>query len=71
MNKQKLFDNALKYHNITKKEFAQKSNIPYDTVTGWKRIEIKIPNAETQKVIEESRKGINIEDFSFDELERK
>ena len=33
--------------------------------------EIKIPNKETQKVIEESRKGINIEDFSFDELERK
>ena len=30
--------------------------------------EIKIPNAETQKVIEESRKGINVEDFSFDEL---
>ena len=37
MNKQKLFDQALKYHNITKKEFAEKSNIPYDTVTGWKR----------------------------------
>ena len=33
--------------------------------------EIKIPNAETQKVIEESRKGINVEDFSFDELGRK
>lgn len=37
MNKVKLFDNALKYHNITKKEFAQKSNISYDTVAGWKR----------------------------------
>ena len=33
--------------------------------------ESKIPNKETRKVIEESRKGINIEDFSFDELERK
>jgi len=33
--------------------------------------EIKIPNQETRKVIEESRKGINVEDFSFDELERK
>jgi DNA-damage-inducible protein J len=33
--------------------------------------EVKIPNVETQRVIEESRKGINIEDFSFDELERK
>ena len=37
MTKQELFDNALKYHNITKKEFSQKSNIPYNTVTGWKR----------------------------------
>ena len=33
--------------------------------------EVKIPNAETQRVIEESRKGINVEDFSFDELDRK
>ena len=33
--------------------------------------EVKIPNAETQRVIEESRKGINVEDFSFDELEHK
>lgn len=32
--------------------------------------EIKIPNDETKKVIEESRKGINVEDFSFDELEK-
>ena len=30
--------------------------------------EIKIPNAETQKVIEESRQGIDVEVFSFDEL---
>lgn len=37
MNKVTLFDNALKYHQMTKKEFAQKSNIPYDTVAGWKR----------------------------------
>ena len=33
--------------------------------------EIKIPNNETKKVIEEARKGINIEDFSFDELGQK
>jgi len=32
---------------------------------------IKIPNKETRRMIEESRKGINIEDFSFNELERK
>jgi len=37
MNKVTIFDQALKYHNITKKEFAQKSNIPYNTVVGWKR----------------------------------
>ncbi len=30
--------------------------------------EIKIPNEETQKIIEESRKGVNVEEFSFDEL---
>jgi len=29
MNKVAIFDRALKYHNISKKEFAQKSNIPY------------------------------------------
>lgn len=37
MNKAVIFDQALKYHHITKKEFAKKSNIPYDTVAGWKR----------------------------------
>ena len=39
MNKEKayLFDKALKYHGMTKKEFADKSEIPYDTVAGWKR----------------------------------
>ncbi len=29
---------------------------------------IKIPNKETQRVIEESRKCINVDNFSFDEL---
>ena len=37
MNKVAIFDQALKYQNISKKEFAQKSNIPYNTVAGWKR----------------------------------
>lgn len=37
MNKVTIFDKALKYENITKKEFSQKSNIPYNTVAGWKR----------------------------------
>ena len=32
--------------------------------------EVKLPNDETQKVIEESRKGMNVDDFSFEELVR-
>jgi len=32
--------------------------------------DIKIPNEETQKVIEESRKGVNVDDFSLEELQR-
>ena len=32
--------------------------------------DVKIPNDETQKVIEESRKGINVDDFSMDEVTR-
>ena len=35
MNKVLLFDKALKYQKITKKEFAEKSNIPYNTVERW------------------------------------
>ena len=30
--------------------------------------EVKIPNKETKKAIEEARRGINLEDFSIDEL---
>jgi predicted transcriptional regulator len=37
MTKAAMFDKALKLHQLTKKEFAGKTNIPYDTVTGWKR----------------------------------
>ncbi len=32
-----IFDNALNIHGLTKKYFAQKTRIPYDTVAGWKR----------------------------------
>jgi len=32
-----LFDKALEYHHLTKKEFAEQSGIPYDTVAGWKK----------------------------------
>jgi len=32
---------------------------------------VKLPNEETQKVIEESRKGINVDDFSLEELQAK
>ncbi len=30
---------------------------------------VRIPNAETRKVLEEGREGVNIEDCSLDELE--
>ena len=36
-NKALLFDKALEYHHLTKKEFAKESGIPYDTVAGWKK----------------------------------
>jgi len=32
--------------------------------------EVRIPNDETQKVIDESRKGINVDNFSMDEITR-
>jgi len=32
-----LFDKALKYNGLTKKEFAKESKIPYDTVAGWRK----------------------------------
>jgi len=35
------------------------NGIPFD---------VKIPNEETKRVIEESRRGINVDDFSLQEL---
>jgi len=37
MTKIKIFDVALRVHNITKKDFSKTTGIPYDTVLGWKR----------------------------------
>ena len=54
--------NATQAINMFYQQIQYHNGIPF---------EIKIPNEEIQKVIEESRKGINVEDFSFDELERK
>jgi len=54
--------NATQAINIFYQKIKYHNGIPF---------KIKIPNKETRKVIEESRKGINIEDFSFNELERK
>jgi len=52
---------------------TQAINIFYQKIKYLNKIPctIKIPNKETRKVIEESQKSINVEDFSFDELERK
>jgi len=33
--------------------------------------EVKIPNEETKKAIEEARRGKNVEEFSMDELKEK
>ncbi len=33
--------------------------------------EVKIPNEETKKAIQEAREGINVSDFSIEELTRK
>jgi len=33
--------------------------------------EVKLPNEETQRVIEKSRNGINVDDFSLEELQAK
>ena len=33
--------------------------------------EVKLPNEETEKIIEESRKGVNVDDFSIDELQSR
>jgi transposase len=37
MNKAELFDKALAYHGLSKKAFAEKGGVPYDTVAGWKK----------------------------------
>ncbi len=37
MQKSEIFEGGLKLYNLTKKEYAQKAKIPYDTVVGWKR----------------------------------
>jgi|AAUQ01.1.fsa_nt_gi DNA-damage-inducible protein J len=48
--------------NMFYQQIKLHNGIPFD---------VKIPNKETQKVIEEVKKGINVDDFSFDELKQK
>jgi len=48
--------------NMFYRQIKLHNGIPFD---------VKIPNKETQKVIEEAREGINVDDFSFDELKQK
>jgi len=45
--------------NVFASMVVQERGLPFD---------VKLPNEETQEVIEESRKGIGVSDFSFDEL---
>ena len=37
MRRNQIFEEGLKLYNLTKKEFALKTKIPYNTVAGWKR----------------------------------
>ncbi len=47
--------------NLFLNQVRLRKGIPFD---------IEIPNAETQKIFREVRKGKNVDDFSFDELKR-
>lgn len=53
--------------------FTQAVNIFTNMVVQSKGLpfEVKIPNQETIKVIQETRQGINVEDFSLKELQGK
>ena len=48
--------------NVFASMVVQERGLPFD---------VKLPNKETQDVIEEARKGMNVSDFSFDELSDK
>ena len=48
--------------NVFASMVVQERGLPFD---------VKLPNKETKEVIEEARKGINVSDFSFDELSSK
>ena len=45
--------------NVFTSMVVQTRGLPFD---------VKIPNKETAKVIKEARQGINVDDFSFDEI---
>ena len=47
--------------NLFLNQVRLRRGIPFD---------IEIPNAESQKIFHETRKGKNIEEFSMDELKR-
>ncbi|MDM8547698.1 type II toxin-antitoxin system RelB/DinJ family antitoxin [Candidatus Venteria ishoeyi] len=46
--------------NIFTSMIVQNKGLPF---------EVKLPNEETAQVIKEARKGQNVDDFSFDELQ--
>lgn len=50
--------------------FTEAVNIFTNMVVQTKGLpfEVKIPNDETAQVIKEARKGVNVDDFSLDEL---
>ena len=48
--------------NLFLHQVQLKQGMPFD---------IRIPNEETKRVLDEGRKGINMEEFSLDELKNK
>ncbi len=47
--------------NLFLRQVKLNNGLPFD---------VRIPNDETKKVIEEARQGINMEDFSIEELKK-
>jgi len=70
-------EDALKEAKIILKSlgmnFTEAVNVFTNMVVQTKGLpfEVKTPNSETKKAIEEARKGINISDFSTKELNRR
>ena len=79
-----IFETLLKKNNFKKKEFADYSKIPYDTVVGWKKKEYVPPYAmvilkdmiyrkkldeETEKLLKRNINPITIKNYNLTKIE--